>query len=219
MRATLLLGLATALACVGAAPAQAQSNGDLDLRWSTIDGGSGRAVAGDVVLRGTAGQPDAGSATAAGLHLNAGFWPARGSGASTTPTRTITATRTPSVTTTSTPAPTSATSPSPPMSTPTAIASATAATPTSAPPATPTATPPATAPATATATPTPTSTPTPSGPLPGDANCDGRISAADLPALVIALSDGAPMCGADANLDGTVDDDDLDALVALLFAP
>jgi hypothetical protein len=40
-----------------------------------------------------------------------------------------------------------------------------------------------------------------------------------LPALVTALADGAPMCGADANLDGVVDGDDLDALVRLLFAP
>jgi hypothetical protein len=84
------------------------------------------------------------------------------------------------------------------------------ATPTIPPTETPIEVPPtSTATVTATSTPaeTPSVTPTPSPALvgdPGDANCDGRISAADLSAVLMSL-DSSPRCsGADANQDGMV---------------
>jgi len=78
--------------------------------------------------------------------------------------------------------------------------------------------PPGTA-ATSTPTPTPTGTatvtPTPAGP--GDANCDGRINAADLNALIDRLF--APGCAAaDVNEDGRVTASDLVQLLKLLGA-
>ena len=76
-------------------------------------------------------------------------------------------------------------------------------------------------PGTPSATPTPTRTPTPKTPQipPGDANCDGQVTAADLPSLLILLSDGAaPVCGADANGDGVIDDEDVGALISLINA-
>jgi hypothetical protein len=55
--------------------------------------------------------------------------------------------------------------------------------------------------------------------LPGDANCDGRMAAADLSALARAVGDGtADHCLlADATCDGAVTDEDVDALIAVLF--
>ena len=72
-----------------------------------------------------------------------------------------------------------------------------------------------------TSTPTPTSRLTGGRPGPGDANCDGRISAADLTALTMNIVNGthAP-CGLDdVNRDSQVDSDDIAALVAVLFGP
>ncbi len=59
------------------------------------------------------------------------------------------------------------------------------------------------------------------GPAPGDGNCDGRLSAADL--IGIAKIIGGASAGtcdlADANCDQTVNDKDLTTVVASLFAP
>ena len=61
------------------------------------------------------------------------------------------------------------------------------------------------------------------GPIgPGDANCDGRVTAADLPALIRSLaSNPTDGCGAvDTNRDGVVSGEDLsDAVDALFKAP
>jgi hypothetical protein len=55
-------------------PAQAQSGGDYDLSWSTIDGGGGTSSGGDFVLSGTIGQPDAGTMSGGDYVLKGGFW-------------------------------------------------------------------------------------------------------------------------------------------------
>jgi uncharacterized membrane protein len=63
----LLLAVSTALA---------QTGGDNDLSWSTIDGGGGESHGGSYHLMGTAGQPDAGTALSGGAYtLVGGFWP------------------------------------------------------------------------------------------------------------------------------------------------
>ena len=62
---TLLIFSATALA---------QSGGDYDLTWSTIDGGGGASSGGDYTLRGTIGQADAGTLASGDLTLVGGFW-------------------------------------------------------------------------------------------------------------------------------------------------
>jgi hypothetical protein len=99
---------------------------------------------------------------------------------------------------------------------------------TPAPNATPTFTnvpPPGTAAATPTAdvlastTPTPSASPTAASTAhAGDANCDGRINAADLPRLTDLIAHQAPpVCGADAQQDGSLDVQDLDVTVGLIF--
>jgi len=71
--------------------------------------------------------------------------------------------------------------------------------------------------------PTPTSeatlTVTPFPSRPGDANCNGRVDAADLTALVLLLaSNGSDVCGfADANQSGEVDALDVDATIQAIF--
>jgi len=57
-------------------------------------------------------------------------------------------------------------------------------------------------------------------PPPGDANCDLRVTAADLTALAILIGDRmAPACPtADANDDGVVDEPDVPAAIAAIFA-
>jgi len=55
--------------------ALAQSGGDYELTWSTIDGGGGRSTGGDYVLVGTIGQPDAGEMSGGDYTLSGGFWP------------------------------------------------------------------------------------------------------------------------------------------------
>lgn len=60
------------------------------------------------------------------------------------------------------------------------------------------------------------------GPVgPGDANCDGRVSAADLPGLVASLDPTtSAACGAvDLDRNGTVDSADILATVAAIFGP
>jgi len=52
----------------------AQSGGDYDLSWTTIDGGGGTSSSGDYKLIGTIGQPDAGTMTGGDYTLRGGFW-------------------------------------------------------------------------------------------------------------------------------------------------
>ena len=47
--------------------------------------------------------------------------------------------------------------------------------------------------------------------LPGDANCDGRLDAADLAAVVHAVFVGSPCPGADVNGDGQITAADIPA--------
>jgi hypothetical protein len=52
----------------------AQSGGGYDLRWNTIDNGSGGSSGGAYTLNGTIGQFDAGGATSGTYTLGGGFW-------------------------------------------------------------------------------------------------------------------------------------------------
>ena len=123
--------------------------------------------------------------------------------AAATATPTSTATRTATASDTATRTPTTTRTPTEAAS-PTASASPT---PTGGAVSSPTATPPA----------SPTSSVEPA--TPGDANCDGLISAADLVAVSAAIAeDTGPRCGEDADQDGVVDAADLARVTALLFA-
>jgi len=127
-----------------------------------------------------------------------------------------TATPTPSLTPTRTDTPTRTSTATPTLSpTPTATATATR-TPT--PSLTPTRTDTPTRTRTSTPTEPPTATATSTAtpvPLSGDVNCDGRVSAADLPALLPLTVTGAEgTCGTgDVNGDGTVNRDDIGSLI------
>ena len=52
----------------------AAGDGDLDIKWHTVDGGGGTSSGGDFVLSGTFGQPDAGDLTGGDFMLHGGFW-------------------------------------------------------------------------------------------------------------------------------------------------
>ena len=52
----------------------AQSGGQFELSWSTIDGGGGTSSGGQFVVNGTIGQPDAGALTGGNFKLEGGFW-------------------------------------------------------------------------------------------------------------------------------------------------
>jgi len=54
--------------------ALAQSGGDYDLSWSTVDGGGGTSAGGTFRVAGTAGQPDAGSISGGTYRVGGGFW-------------------------------------------------------------------------------------------------------------------------------------------------
>ena len=139
---------------------------------------------------------------------------------SPTPTATSLPTQAPSATGSATATPTATASPSaPPLPT---------VTPTETIEPTSTATASGTATATSSVTPMPsvTVTPTPS-PIPtaapslaGDANCDSRVTAGDLPALVVALvANDIGLCGADADRNDHVDDADVRLTITALFTP
>jgi len=68
-------------------------------------------------------------------------------------------------------------------------------------------------------TPTPTPTPPDTLPTPGDANCDGTVSAADISSLVALLEGIAPLVcgGVDANQNGMLDEGDLPATIDVIF--
>jgi len=93
--------------------------------------------------------------------------------------------------------------------TPTEVPSATA-TPTASPPLPPTESP--------TPTPSPSPSPSPVPSLIGDANCDDRLTVADVTAAVIDLSVGSPgRCGADVTGDGVVTEVDVVAIVGGVY--
>ena len=52
----------------------AQSGGDYEISWSTIDGGGGTSSGGPYVLTGTIGQPDAAYSSGGDYELLGGFW-------------------------------------------------------------------------------------------------------------------------------------------------
>jgi len=54
--------------------AQAQTGGDYDLSWSTIDGGGGTSAGGQYIVRGTIGQPDAAYSAGGQYEVLGGFW-------------------------------------------------------------------------------------------------------------------------------------------------
>ena len=55
--------------------ASAQTGGDYELSWGTIDGGGGQASGGPYILTGTIGQPDAGWSAGGQYELLGGFRP------------------------------------------------------------------------------------------------------------------------------------------------
>jgi hypothetical protein len=77
LRVLTLLGLIALLVMAGlllAAPAaQAQSGGEYDLTWNTVDGG-GTSSGGGYTLTGTVGQADAGTLGSGGYAVGGGFW-------------------------------------------------------------------------------------------------------------------------------------------------
>ena len=75
MRRRVVLGIALlALVALGGATL-AQDGGDYTLpRWSADGGGATASRAGDYLLGGTAGQPDAGALQAGAYTLGGGFW-------------------------------------------------------------------------------------------------------------------------------------------------
>lgn len=137
------------------------------------------------------------------------FLVAVGSGATVTPS--FTATPSPTRTSPATASPSATPTPSDtPMPEPTVTQLATP-TSTEAPTETP--------PTSPTFTPTATATPPDTAPMPGDANCDGTVSAADVSELVALLEGIAPLvcAGVDANQNGTLDEGDLPATIDIIF--
>lgn len=184
--------LGTLILALAAAGAGAQSGGDYDLSWNTIDGGGARSQGPTFALSGTLGQPDAGGGEGGAFNLDGGFWAVSAA-----------------VLQTPTPVPTEPPSPTP---TPSATATPTG-TPTATPPeaATHTPTPPSMITATATSpgpTGIPTLTPTP---MPGDVNGDCRVNSSDLFYFGLDWQESAavadPRCN--AITDTIVDEQDL----------
>jgi hypothetical protein len=71
-RAATLAALVVLLAL--ASGALAQSGGEYDLSWWTVDGGGGRSSGGGYTLQGTIGQPDAATLAGGEYTLAGGFW-------------------------------------------------------------------------------------------------------------------------------------------------
>jgi hypothetical protein len=70
IKISLLLGALT----VSGLTAHAQSGGNFDLKWSTVDSGGGISSGGTFTISGTVGQPDAGSLSGGQFKLEGGFW-------------------------------------------------------------------------------------------------------------------------------------------------
>ena len=81
----------------------AQTEGQFDLTWWTVDGGGGTSADGPYSLTGTIGQPDSGALSDNRFNLRGGFWP--GPSSATTQIETPTLTTTPTATITATPSP------------------------------------------------------------------------------------------------------------------
>jgi hypothetical protein len=67
-------GVSAGLLAVLTVPAFAQSGGNFNLSWSTVDGGGAASAGGTFALVGTAGQPDAGVVSSVEWSLSGGFW-------------------------------------------------------------------------------------------------------------------------------------------------
>lgn len=76
MRTFGLLAAALLLLIVSVGPLRAQSNGEVELNWRTIDGGGGASTSETYTLIGTIGQPDAGRMSNGAYTLYGGFWSA-----------------------------------------------------------------------------------------------------------------------------------------------
>ena len=70
----MLLVLGVGLLLLLAPGARAQTGGDYDLSWSTVDCGGGMSSGGVYSLAWTAGQPDAGAMQGGVYTLAGGFW-------------------------------------------------------------------------------------------------------------------------------------------------
>ena len=209
------LAVVAAVVLLHTSSANGQAGGSYDVRRSAIEGG-GVTVAsgGSYRIGGTIGQPVAGTASGGSHFLGAGFW--GGAGGMPAPTVTVTVRITPMATVSPLSTGTATAVPTVPSGTPTPSPTVIAAT--STPNGSPAASPiPSTA-ATTTGTRT-APTPTPTPPPFGDGNCDGRVGAADLVALVelIARAESGACGGADSNGDGRVDAEDIDATIELIF--
>ena len=199
--------------------ANGQAGGPYHVGRSAIEGGGVTAASGGSYrISATIGQPVAGTASGGSHFLGGGFW----GGAGGMPAPTVTVSGTVRTTPTATVSPfstgTATAVPTVPGGTPTPSATVIAAT--STPNGSPAASPsPTTAPTTTGTRTAPTPTPTP--PPFGDGNCDGRLGAADLVALLelIPLAELGACGGADSNGDGRVDADDIDAMIELIFQP
>jgi len=66
--------LTIAALAVNAFPSHAQSGGNFNLKWSTVDGGGGLSTGGKFLMTGTVGQPDAGTLAGGQFKLEGGFW-------------------------------------------------------------------------------------------------------------------------------------------------
>jgi len=71
------------------AVALAQTGGNFDLTWHTVDGGGGVSTGGSFALSGTTGQPDAGQSTGGDYTLNGGFWLGGAAAAGNSPRHTV----------------------------------------------------------------------------------------------------------------------------------
>ena len=76
MNTRMLKQLIALVILVTVSSASAQSGGDYDLSWNTIDGGGGTSSGGKYELSGTIGQSDAGVMAGGNYVLSGGFWPA-----------------------------------------------------------------------------------------------------------------------------------------------
>ena len=71
---TLLLILMLLMAVASTATVYAQTGGDYDLSWWTVDGGGGQLSGDGYTLTGTIGQPDAANISGDDYTLSGGFW-------------------------------------------------------------------------------------------------------------------------------------------------
>lgn len=75
MKQTLLILLVALFFLVGAT--HAQTGGNYDLIWHSVDGGGAALTGGSYALTGDIGQPDATTLFGGNYWLSGGFWPSR----------------------------------------------------------------------------------------------------------------------------------------------